>query len=69
MQRVSVGNKAAREIIFSRTVETRTVVQVFLIRWRDNPAGALCWQKDISFIHGNRAEAKIARELNYVHVL
>lgn len=69
MQRVSIGNKAAREIKFSRKVETRTVVQVFLIRWRDNPAGALCWQKDISFIHGNREEAKIARELNYVHVL
>lgn len=66
---VSGEDKATREIIFSRKVDLSSVVQVFLIRWRDNPAGALCWQKYISFIHGNRAKAKVAEELNYVHVL
>lgn len=64
MWRVSGGSKAGRGMIFAGKV-----VQAFLIRWRDNPAEALCWQKDISFIHGNRAKAKIAQEWNYVHVL
>lgn len=44
---VSGGDKATREIIFSRKVDLSSVVQVFLIRWKDNPAGALCWQKYI----------------------